>query len=229
MPLYRAELLAKKPLRYAALIHDVSQVLYLPFDYDDGSKARDRSGYGNDGTIYGATKTAGKIGSARDFDGVDDRIEAPHSASLDITKAITVEVWIKSLDARDAGIISKDDGGTARSWWLITWADDLPRFLAYFVTLDGTDGVVATTKLTDNKWHHIAATYDGSTIKIYFDGNLEGTKSRVDTIKSTTAPVRVATYLGVSYFRKGMIDEVRIYRRALSAAEIRMSMYRRLV
>jgi len=96
MPLYRAELLAKKPLRYAALIHDVSQVLYLPFDYDDGSYARDRSGYGNHGVIYGAALTAGKIGLARSFDGTDDYVEVAHDPSINPTKELTIAAWVKS-------------------------------------------------------------------------------------------------------------------------------------
>jgi len=97
MPLYRAELLAKKPLRYAALIHDVSQVLYLPFDWDDGSKARDRSGCNNHGTIYGATLTAGKIGMGRKFDGIDDYIETVHNPVLNKMIIDEVRIYNRAL------------------------------------------------------------------------------------------------------------------------------------
>jgi len=106
MPLYRAELLAKKPLRYAALIHDVSQVLYLPFDYDDGSYARDRSGYNNTGTIYGTTRVAGKIGGALDFDGVDDYVEVADNPSLR-PASITMTAWVKTTSTADMRVLAK--------------------------------------------------------------------------------------------------------------------------
>jgi len=76
---------------------DQSCILYLPLDEGAGGTAYDKSGYDNNGTIYGATWMDGKYGKALSFDGVDDYVEVADSASLDITR-ITVCLWIKFND-----------------------------------------------------------------------------------------------------------------------------------
>jgi len=114
MPLYRAELLAKKPLWHGALIHDVSQVLHLPFDYDDGSYARDRSGAHNHGIIYGATLATGKIGMSRSFDGVDDYVDC---GDIDEAEGVT---------RTDANSYMDLSGGGFTGWGFHRVGWDLP-------------------------------------------------------------------------------------------------------
>jgi len=229
MPLYRAELLAKKPLRYAALIHDVSQVLYLPFDYDDGSYARDRSGHGNHGTIYGATLAAGKIGMARRFDGVDDHVEVPDDPSLRTQTNITVACWAYSLEVRDGGIITKQDG-VDWSWRILTWEDDYLRATINLENAGPTHAyLLKYVKFTDGRWHYLALTYNGERIRFLVDVEEVGRTDIVDKIHITTAPINLACYwLGYGY-RKIIIDEPRICNRDLSDSELRMLMYRRLI
>ncbi|MCD6165610.1 hypothetical protein J7K19_02730, partial [bacterium] len=88
-------------------------VAYWSFDEGTGNIAYDISGNGNNCTIYGAKWTKGKYGSALQFDGVDDYVEVPHSVSLNITDAITIEAWINT--SSDGGwwdsIVSKMDWG----------------------------------------------------------------------------------------------------------------------
>jgi hypothetical protein len=81
----------------------------------------------------------------------------------------------------------------------------------------------ATTDINDNQWHYLVGTYDGSTMKCYVDGSLEGT----NTSFSGNLPVRIGDLrIGADYdttpgnFFNGSIDEVRVYNRALSAAEV---------
>jgi hypothetical protein len=70
--------------------------------------AKDSSGYGNDGTIYGATFVGGKFGKALSFDGVDDYVEVPDSPQLSGSgKDLTVEAWIKQDRLSDGSIIGK--------------------------------------------------------------------------------------------------------------------------
>jgi len=229
MPLYRAELLAKKPLRYAALIHDVSQVLHLPFDYDDGSYARDRSGYGNNGTIYGAVEAAGKIGMARSFDGTDDYMEVPHSASLNITNYLTIGAWVNpSVNNIVQGIACKLDFGLRQGYEIRLDYNHVALRLYNGTT--NYDTTATNVIPSVNVWYHVVGTYDGAKAKVYVNGKLEAEYSFAITIAGTTQPLLIGNrQKGYAYFFSGTIDEVRIVNRALSQDEIRILMYRRLM
>jgi len=229
MPLYRAELLAKKPLRYAALIHDVSQVLHLPFDYDDGSYARDRSGYGNHGTIYGATGTDGKIGIALSFDGVDDYVEVPYSTTLDLKTSWTVEAWIKHRDVstpiRQEYVRGIDTAGAAQYYMLLEAGTIL---IAFYNSVYGWYPLNSGFSPSNNIWYNVAGSWDGTTLRIYVNGELKNSGVPGFSPDKDLLKVRIGMY-DPSRPMNGPIDEVRIYNRALSAAEIRILMHRRLV
>jgi len=228
MPLYRAELLAKKPLRYAALIHDVSQVLHLPFDYDDGPYARDRSGYNNHSTIYGATLTAGKIGMGRKFDGTDDYVKIPPNPSLDNIKEFTlcawvrVDGWVKWMRA-----ISLDSVNNTIN--LGRYSDTTEAFV-HFIDVGGTPHIAPGGTLKVGVPTFLAGTFKRPNLRLYQDGVLVATVSADAEIRSYTGGVHnVGARLdGAGQPWNGLIDEPRIYTRELSANEIRILMYRRL-
>jgi len=227
MPLYRAELLAKKPLWHGALIHDVSCRCYLPFDYDDGSYARDRSGYNNHGTIYGAALAAGKVGMARRSDGIDDCVEIP--AKL-FSYPMTVMFWLNPADATDRHLIYASEGSGDG------WGGDNETHIStsggrwsFFCRTGGVSHLSrAFGSPTLNVWQFVAVVLD-STYKFYIDATLLDSASIVGIPDFTAYETR--TYIGrpsaAIRFAKGLIDEPRIIRRAASAAEIRMLMYRR--
>jgi len=227
MPLYRAELLAKKPLRYAALIHDVSQVLYLPFDYDDGSYARDRSGYNNHSTIYGATRVAGKIGMALSFDGTDDYVDCGNE--IKPINQITLGAWVKltALNKRQC-IIKKTRAADNVYGFML--AVNVYNKIAFYIYTDTWHGAWSFTTYTiDTNWHHIMATWDGSVMKVYIDGVQDPSTI---ALTGAMAGATVPTWIGMEPFAygspfDGVIDEPRISIRALSQGEIRMLMYRR--
>jgi len=227
MPLYRAELLAKKPLRYAALIHDVSQVLYLPFDYDDGSYARDRSGRARHGIIYGAARVSGKIGMAREFDGTDDYVEVPALPQGQGWKlsAITLLAWVKPLSLTgDWNHLFEHD-----AWYAITiYTPSADWQYAMRSDIASTGWVGTGIKPTMGTWYHVGLRWsvDDPVVRFFLDGV---------EVHSTSLS---GSYIGVSaksfhighpspYTPNAVIDEVRQYTRGLSIDEIRMSMYRR--
>jgi len=227
LPLIRAELQRWGLPRPGPLLHDLSQVLYLPFDHDDGSYARDRSGYDNHGTIYGATLATGKIGMSRSFDGVDDYVDTPFNPHVDLGdgKPFTISAWfyIRSFPEAYACISGVYVVADERFYFQVRSAD---RVL--FVGLG--DWYSATNlAISLNTWTHGAMTYDGSRVKVYknagvpWDSGTIGSKVFGDD----------DLYIGANHavppgsWVDGIIDEFRIYNRVLSAAEIARLIYLR--
>jgi len=228
MPLYRAELLAKKPLWHGALIHDVSQVLYLPFDYDDGSFARDRSGYNNHGTIYGATLVAGKIGMARNLDGTDDYVEVPDDPSLKPTSAMSLQVWIKITDLTERRTIAAKLESGVNGWYAFVDTTGKIKFTTKLKTLGWHDLFSATSLKTD-EWYHLALVFGGTFKRIYINGEEDAVATfGSDEIEPSVQPFHVAKLTGTTYYFYGIMDEVRFARRILSRDEVPMLMYRRI-
>jgi len=83
---------------------------------------------------------------------------------------------------------------------------------------------VGPTTLSINVWTHITATYDGSTLRLYVNGALVSSRALTVSINSTSQPLRIGGNTIWSEWFAGLIDDVRIYDRALSAAEIQNAM-----
>lgn len=205
--------------------------------YPGDGNANDIIG-GNNGTLQdGAAFAAGEVGQAFSFDGVNAHVGAPDSASLRITDAITIDAWINPgsvSQAQGAGIVAK---GSFRDG---AYAIDIinPGTLRFFF-YQGDLGVYQVLKvgwLTPaklNMWSHIAATFDSATgvLNLYDNGAL---------VASSNAPA--GTKIGVNNHElsigsrqnggsgggegtydltfAGLVDEVEIFNRALSAQEV---------
>jgi hypothetical protein len=195
---------------------------YWSLDEGSGGMAYDASGNANHGTTSGGPGwTTGKVGGALSFDGVDDYVDAGNDANLDITGAITVEAWINSAI-----------GETGADYPLI--AGKRTGFLGYglhvqkyttpqFWIGDGSDwvGASAGAVVSPNQWYHLVGTYDGSNlIKIYVNGVLKNTGSQQSLASSGTKEFRIGLESAIRQWN-GLIDDVRIYNRALSAEEVR--------
>jgi len=204
---------------------DSSCVLALSFDEESGNIAYDQSQYGNDGTIYGATRVRGIIGKALSFDGVDDYVEVPDSESLDITDAITIMAWIKreSTGTRDV-IVAKECA------YIFFIEDD--DFLKAWLYDGNIYNGFKSVKITDNKWHFVAMTFDinlaENQLKFYLDGVLASTHTHTKQIYTSTYSLKIGLinpgWAKPGWF-DGIIDEVRIYNRALSEKEIKTLYY----
>jgi len=193
----------------------------------DGSKVNwatgavtDSSGRGNTGTITNmATSTGvaiGKIGQALNFDGVDDYVSAP----LDTANIVTVSVWAKMNKSAsgDFNFVTQDGGTSGR---LSTGWNGVEQF---YIAKSG----IAYHKLTNvyslsaynNSWHHIVFVYnsDNTQSRIYVDG----IEASYAAASSQTITSDTTVYIGRegTLYTNGLIDEVRVYNRALSAKEI---------
>jgi len=218
---------------------DEGLVAYYKFDSGAGDVAYDSSGNGNDGKIVGATWTTGKIGNALSFNGKNNYVVIPDSPSLRV-QSFTLEAWIYMTErpnqhgTEHSAIINKLHylGGRSKGYKL---QFEHPTSTNDHLTVSLGDGVAqrflvnynSKDNLTLYQWHHVAATYDGSVAKLYIDGELVSTSSLE---KYTIAHDDTPLVIGSEYFAssivqfKGIIDEVRVYNRALSKGEINASM-----
>ena len=195
------------------------------FDQGSGTTVADSSGYANDGTISGASWTSsGKYGSALSFDGTDDSVSIPDSDSLDLTSALTLSAWVKP-DAtynRYQNIIVKERNGNDGSYVLAGDSTTNSRPGVEIRKSGGWEAARAPDPLTAGQWSHLAATWDGSTAKVYLNGTLVKTQSMTGTIVDSTGLLRIGgtAVFGNNRHVDGLIDEVRIYSRALSQTEV---------
>jgi hypothetical protein len=94
-----------------------------------------------------------------------------------------------------------------------------------YISVGSTDtSVIAPTSLAVNQWSHVAVTFGGGTFKIYVNGTQAATLNKTGTMATSTNPLRIGGNTIWSEYFAGLIDEVRIYNRVLSAAEIQTDM-----
>jgi hypothetical protein len=202
-------------------------VIYLNMNEGSGQNVVDLSGNGNSGTIHGASRTDnGACGGALQLNGINEYVTIPYSSKNHPEKEITVELWfaIYSYDRqvlissyKDGGYrMAFDDGGDL--WWTVN-------------TIESGDISVSIQheNTPPNQWHHVAATYDGRTAKIYLDGILRNTVNASGTIHyAYNNYVMLGVDAGTgdqpdpqcNGYMKGGLDEVRIYNRALTYGEV---------
>jgi len=186
----------------------------------------DSSGNTHHGTAYGGvTTTTGKFGRAGDFDGTDDYIEIKGYGGIGGSNPRTIEAWIKTSYAT---------GGPTIVQWGIRASGEKYRF-----RLEGDSNNNAlrievqggykfgTTKIADGNWHHIAVSFSGTDVvdhNLYVDGELEpvgGSKSQSMNTNTATNNVWIGSDPIAFNYATGLIDEVAIFNRALSAEEIK--------
>lgn len=201
---------------------------YWKFDENTGNKTYDSSSNSNTGTIYGAIWTTGKIGNALYFNGKSNYVDAGNNPNLQITGALSLEGWVKlnSL-SKNSGLFGRGRalGSNGNYGYFLSYY--APTKSIYFDTYSTTkrSAIYKTNAITNNKWHHIAATWDGTTsangMKLYIDGKLIAKKT------STITSIGIPSYnfrIGIdslgNYPSNAVIDEVKVYNRALSASEI---------
>jgi hypothetical protein len=215
-------------------VADANLVGWWKFDEGNGITAYDSAG-NNDGTVYGAQWTSGQVGGALSFDGDDDYVEIADSANLDITEGITIGMWIKpypGMDCDERGnwryLLRKGEWGWG-AYNLIYEASWPEPVIGFTVTVGSTVYRLWTNRAGHpDEFTYLAFTYDTETgeQKTYFNGNLDSQQITGGGIISTNnGPLRIGGGVntgcpdGAGFFN-GLIDEVAIFDRSLSAAEI---------
>ena len=195
--------------------------LVAEYHFDDDSK--DSSGYGNNGTIYGAIFVDGISGKALKFDGKNDYVKIPDAPSINIDDIITIEAWVQFNEGYVIqSIISKSSISQANSF-VFPRFDKKNQFTFWLHNGDTWQTLNVGSVIPYMEWNHVVGTYDGSEMKIYVDGTLTGAQSASGGITTNTNPLSIGYQPGTREYFSGIIDEVRIYNRALTADEIKAS------
>lgn len=197
-------------------------VAQYPLDEGKGHVALDVSGNASHGRIHGAHWVTDEFGTALEFDGSGDCVDCGRAPALDV-KHVTVAAWI--LPKRiGGGLVSRHTGGGWGDQRLVlsylTWGGS--RELGWIVANGGTHSLVVVKPPRLGLWTHVAATADGTKLRLYLNGKPAGTAEQRGIVpKTKDVPLRIgkSAGLGTACFR-GLIDDVKVYDRALSAAEI---------
>jgi hypothetical protein len=193
------------------------------FNENAGVQVGDASGQGNVGTIAGATWTAnGKFGSALSFDGSTSWVTIADAPSLDLTNGMTIEAWVNP--ASSAGwqsvVLKETSGGLAYA----LYGENNANHPSGYVHTNADMGVNGSAVLPLNTWTHLALTYDGATLRMFMNGTQVGSAAVPGAAVTSSSPLRIGGDSVWGEYFSGLIDEVRIYSRALSATEIQSDM-----
>jgi hypothetical protein len=193
------------------------------FDEASGTTATDSSGNGNTGTINGPVRTTpGKFGSALSFDGVNDQVAVADSGSLDLTNGMTLEAWVRpsALTAWRTILMKEQTAGLVYG----LYANGDTNRPSVHITTNNEKDVRGTAALALNTWTHVAATFDGAVLRFFVNGTQVSTANIAGSMTASTGSLRIGGNSIWGEWFGGLIDEVRVYRRALTAAELQTDM-----
>jgi len=200
-------------------------VLHLSFDEGSGQVANDNSGMGNNCDLKGNVKWIdGRFGKAFELDGATWG-EVADDDSLDLTGALTIETWVIMYGGGE-GIQSAVEKGSA---WIDGEYNLAPLYNAGSILqmkdlpADCADQNVGGN-IQDNAWHFFVGTWDGASIKLYIDGELDAEMACAGTLLTNTESMFIGARGGTARFLIGALDEIKIYNYALSIAEIKADM-----
>src|SRR3989344_6072649 len=217
---------------------DPTLVAHYTFDEGSGTRAGDSSGNGNTGTLTpvapnGPTWATGKVGNgALSFDGVNDYVNAGSGSLIDNLSTFSASVWVygNGSGGNSAGKIFSKVTNSAQGKLFTYNFSSAVAAIQFFVHFDGGTSlnVTCANKVILNKWQHWVVTWDGTgeadNVHIYRDGSEVTCGTRTDGTGSAVNEASGNMYIGsavsgASGFN-GLLDDLRIYNRALSATEI---------
>ena len=190
----------------------------------DGN-TNDSAGTNNGSLVGGPTFTTGKVSQALSFDGVDDYVEVPYQASI-APQQLTFSTWVKANSFANTDWNSAI-GNQGRHEWSDGYyglaVDTSGLVIALLNIGDGSTNAFylsSPSALSTGAWHHLAMTYENSTLRLYVNGSEVNNRTIGRIRTQSNLPLRIGQRGDAGYFFNGQIDDVRIYNRALSAQEV---------
>lgn len=163
----------------------------------------------SNGTMTSGDLVAGQIGNGLDFDGTDDYINVPHTASINFNDTLTAELWVKGNSPNNSygRIIWKGEGVTG---WQLTVSNTGPNLHFRVDTSGGVNQTKTLNTVFDGSWYHVVLVLDSGTVKIYKNSSLDvnSTYTHGAGFAETGSALRFA--FGVSTYLAGQLDEVRV-------------------
>jgi alpha-mannosidase len=195
------------------------------FAEGSGGTATDVSGTQTATLQNGTLWTSGRYGSGLGFDGVDDHVTVPDSPRLDLGGTGTVEAWIRlSSLGRWHGVVSKGAPNSDPQHNYALEVDNANRFLCIIGNGSVSMTARSTATASAGQFYHLACTWDGAALSLYVNGALTASVAQVITPAANTQPMYIGQF-GAGFDRlHGTVDEVRIYSRARTQAEIQADM-----
>lgn len=204
-------------------------------DEGSGTTTADASGSGNTGTLGTSPANpawgTGKLGSALNFDGADDVVNAGSGTSLDNLTAVTVAAWIKADTLGEGGkgriVVKGASVGPTAGWHLHVNTSNSLEFRVDYSTTD-LSRVSADSVFGIGAWKHVVVTWTGSAtatnIRFYVDGVETGYGTTTNGVGTRaidgTSNLYIGNESGGTRTFDGHLDDVRVYSRALTAAEV---------
>ena len=215
-------MLGTVPVTYTATFAEASgpvPVAAYGFEETTGTTAADASGSGRNGTLMGPVRTTnGRFGRALTFDGINDSVQIAHNLSLSGRNAFTVEAWVRPTATTGTRAVVVKERATNAAYGLYQRGSiNRPMAFARTATLNQVNGPAA---IAPNVWTHLAATWDGTTLRTYVNGVERSSVAATGLIGLGVGPLRIGGSRFANEWFKGDIDEVRVYRQAISAAQI---------
>ena len=178
--------------------------------------------YDYNGTESSITYVTGKFGKAASYDGTSSEIRASSFTSL---SQVGISMWVNMPDiSQQAGLIARY--GTNREFAIYMYSGNLTASIYYNGNNGNATTITTSTYMSNNTWHHIAYTANGSTApKLYIDGSEVGTPQHTDAAKcayyTSSEPLDIGHFANnSSYNYEGKIDQVRIFSKELSPGEV---------
>jgi len=205
------------------------ETLYYPFASDGGGTTEDMSGNGYVGTVSGCVWTnSGPHGGSVFFDGVNDYIDVGAAPDFPAWGAYTVSVWFLHNGGGDFGEYDQcghkiiDKTTWYHDWCIYLWPPNGGVGLRMYENGFGYL-IDETVNYKDGVWHHVAVTRDGTDGQLWLDGVLKASCGTMFPVYSSSDVCVGNSFSGDSLQQKcwsGMLDEVRIFDRALSSNEV---------
>jgi hypothetical protein len=194
---------------------------YWPLDEGTGTTAGDQSGNGNGGTwVGGSSYAGGKVGNfAGNFNGSSNYVDTNKSFDWSSSQPYSFCSWVNISSGGEAPILSK----FGFDYTFAAAAAGGGEWFLYWNSGGGNSVNVSTLTAVYGQWEHLCLSYNStsSIVSLYQNGSLVGTGTDAGNHQSTSETTKIgAGYRGGLQYLKGLIDDVRIYNRALSASEV---------
>ncbi len=212
-------------------------VLYYSFDKDESGWVADLSAKGNNGLLHGtAWIPQGKIGGAREFNGISDYISLDYNEKNQLFPTdgpLSVAVWFKTSAAVPIQqvLVATHYAGMGRDGYILEInARSFDGKAVWSPAIPGIESTKSQAAVNDGQWHHAVGVWDGRQSSLYLDGVPQGASQAIGAFVYThRAPFRIghaannnAPYARDEYYYfKGAMDEVMVFKRALSETDVK--------